>query len=238
MLSEKNLGFVKGLFYNQRVDWHKTDFNLLSNCRRILDVGCGKGLFIECAPHRIIGVDSNWYSLKECAKEGYSVIKGDALELPFADQSFDGVHCTDLIEHFSPSDTRSLLLEMLRVLKAGGLLVVGTPLPSKMFWNDPSHVRPYPPPCLLSYCTKDTQKGRGTQPSYESLSYQMKFIKLIYRYTQLYQLPLHLYFDEDRLKFSNLLRPSSLLFMIANLLSRIGLNHPSPEGYVIVMQKI
>jgi len=238
MINVKNFNFIKRLFYNQRIDWHKANFNLLSDCKKILDVGCGRGLFIKFAPQRIIGIDRNWSSLKECAKEGYMVIKGDALRFPFAEQSFDGIHCADLIEHFSPSDTRSLLIEMLRVLKVGGILAVGTPLPSRMFWNEPSHIRPYPPQCLLSYFVKDTDKGIGTQATYESLPYQIKFIKLRYRYTQIYQLPLGLYFDEDRMKLTNLLKPSSLLFMLSNLLSRIGLNNPRPEGYIIVMQKV
>lgn len=238
MLSEKTLVFFKRLFSTPRVYWHKVNFSLLSDCERILDLGCGKGLFIKLAPDRIIGVDRNWHSLRECVKEGYTVIQGDALNLPFPDQSFDGINCADLIEHFSPIDVRHIIIEMLRVLKDGGFLIIATPLPSKMFWNDASHVRPYPPHSLLSYCVKDTERGIETQPTYESLPYCMKFIKLIWRYTRLYQLPLQLYFNDDRMKLTNLLKPSSLLFMLSNLLSRIGLNHPRPEGYVIVMQKI
>lgn len=233
----KALVFLKRLFYNPRLDWHKANFNLLRDCEKILDVGCGKGLFIKIAPHRIIGIDKDWCSLKECAKEGYTVIKGDVLRLPFVDQSLDGIHCADLIEHFSPSDARSLLIEMLRVLKVGGFLVVATPLPSRMFWNDPTHVRPYPPYSLLLYCVKDRKEGINFQPTYQSLPYQVKFIKLVWRHTPFYQLPLDLYFDENRMKLSNLMRPPSLLFMLSNLLYRIGIKHPRPEGYVIVMQK-
>lgn len=238
MLRKKILTFLRKLYFNPRLDWHKADLDLFSGCKKILDIGCGKGSFIELTPKRIIGIDRNWHSLKECLKKDCTVIKGDVLNLPFSSQSFDGAYCADLIEHFSPPDARSLLMEMLRILKAGGLLVVGTPLPSKMFWNDPSHVRPYPPHSLLSYCVKDTEKGMGTQPSYESLPYQMKFVKLIWRHTQFYQLPGQLYFNEERMKLANLIRPSSLLFMLSNLASRIGLNHPTPEGYIVVMQKV
>ena len=234
----KALVFLKRLFYNPRLDWHKANFNLLRDCEKILDVGCGKGLFVGLAPEKIAGVDYNYCSLKECASKGYTVITGHVLNLPFANQSFDGVYCADLIEHFLPSDARCLLVEMFRVLKVGGFLVMATPLPSKMFWNDPTHVRPYPPYSLLSYCIQNTKEDMGTQTNHESLPYDTKFVKLIWRHTPFYQLPLHIYFEEDRIKLSNLMRLSSLLFMLSNLLYRIGIKHPRPEGYVIVMQKI
>ncbi len=238
MLNKKVLVFLKGLFYNPRLDWYKIDFNLFPIRGKILDVGCGKGSFIELAPERIFGLDQNWYHLREFVNKGYKVINGDALNLPFPDQSFEGIHCADLIEHFLPHDARRLLMEMLRVLKAGGFLVIATPLPSKMFWEHAFHVRPYPPYSLLSYCVKDTGEGSTTKDAYESLPYNIKFVKLIWRYTSFYNLPLHLYFEEGRMELSKIIRPSSLLFMLSNLAYRIGLKNPRPEGYVLLLQKI
>jgi SAM-dependent methyltransferase len=237
MLSKETLYFLKKLFHNPREDWHKANFKFFANCKRILDVGCGKGLFLGLAPDRIIGVDYNCSFLKKCINKGYSVIRGQALNLPFGDQSFDGIYCADLIEHFSPVDLRRLLIEMSQALKVGGRLVIATPLPSKMFWNDPSHVRPYPPQSLLSYCVNDNKKSIEAESAY-TLPYNLKFLKLTYRYTQLYQLPVSLYFDKDRMKLSKLIKPSSLLFMLSNLASRMHLYHPRPEGYVMVMQRI
>lgn len=238
MLNKKAQVFLKKLYYNPRIGWQKTNFSLFSGCKKILDLGCGKGTFIGLAPERIIGLDSNRLSLEECANKGYTVIKADALNLPFSDKSFDGIHCADLIEHFSPVDLRRLLIEILRVLKAGGFLVIATPLPSKMFWDDASHLRPYPPKALLSYFISDIGKGEGTQPTYESLPYQVKFIKLSWRHTQFYQLPLCLCLNDDRMRLSKLIRPSSLLFMFSNLAFRFRLRHPNPEGYTILMQKL
>jgi ubiquinone/menaquinone biosynthesis C-methylase UbiE len=230
MISEKTLQFLKKLFHNPREDWHKKNFKLFTHSQKILDVGCGRGMFLGLAPDRIVGVDHNCNFLKECVNKGYSVISSQVLNLPFTEQSFDGIYCADLIEHFSPLDLRCLLMEMSRVLRVGGLLVIATPLPSKMFWNDPTHVRPYPPHCLLSYCIR-------AEANY-AFPYNLKFVKLQYRHTQLYQLPVDLYFDGDRMRLSKLIKPSSLFFMLSNLASRIKLNHPNPEGYVMVMQKI
>ncbi|MCX5704026.1 MAG: methyltransferase domain-containing protein, partial [Candidatus Omnitrophica bacterium] len=235
---KKVLVFLKGLFYNPRLDWYKINFNLFPIRGKILDVGCARGPFIELAPARIVGLDWNRHGLKECVNKAYKVINGDALKLPFRDQSFEGIHCADLIEHFPPHDARRLLIEMLRTLKVGGFLVIATPLLSKAFWEDAFHVRPYPPYSLLSYCVGNAEQGIGIQTNHGLLLHNMKFVKLIWRYTSFYQLPLHIYFREDRMKLSNLMRPSSLLFMLSNLLYRIGLKDPRPEGYVLLLQKV
>ena len=238
MLDKKTLHFFKNIFYDQRVRWHKKCFDIFINCAKILDVGCGKGLFMRFSPERIIGVDGNLDSLRECAKNNYRVIKGDILGLPFPEQAFEGVYCADVVEHLNPEGARQLLMELSRVLKSNGLLVIAGPLPSSEFWDDPAHVRPYPPHSLLSYFIKDEFKGRGTQPSYKSLAYNMEFVRIAHRYAQFFRLPIHLCSDQSRRKISNLLKPSSLLFMAGNLLSRVGLNRPRPEGFVLVIRKI
>ncbi|MDD4939889.1 MAG: class I SAM-dependent methyltransferase [Candidatus Omnitrophica bacterium] len=235
MSSERISIFLKGFIYNARIDWHRRNLKLLSHCEKILDVGCGKGLFVRLAADKIIGLDYNSGSLKECVRSGCTVIRGDVLSLPFADGSFDGVHCADIIEHFSSLDVRIILSEACRVVKAGGTVVIATPLPSKMFWNDAFHVRPYPHMALFSYFMEG--KGAGTQPTQKVLPYNMKFVKLAYRYTQIFQLPLPLYVEENRLKLSTLMRPSVWLFLLANVLSRMGINNIRPEGYVMVLRK-
>ncbi len=52
-------------------------------------------------------------------------VVGDALELPFAAQSFDAVVCFEVIEHLP--DVAAALKEMLRVLRRPGYLVIGVP---------------------------------------------------------------------------------------------------------------
>ncbi|HIB65355.1 MAG TPA: SAM-dependent methyltransferase, partial [Phycisphaerales bacterium] len=45
--------------------------------------------------------------------------------LPFADESFETVICSQVIEHIP--DTTEAVSELLRVLKPGGRLILGTP---------------------------------------------------------------------------------------------------------------
>lgn len=102
-----------------------------------LDVGCGSGaLTIAVAKKNpradMIGVDiwsGRWseYSRKLCEKnaaaEGVSNVsfeRGSAVQLPFADETFDAVTSNLVYHNIAVRDRQALLLESLRVLKKGG----------------------------------------------------------------------------------------------------------------------
>jgi SAM-dependent methyltransferase len=78
-------------------------------------------------------------------------VKGDALELPYADASFDCVIASEILEHV-PEDDRAIS-ELVRVLKPGGSLAITVPrwLPEKVCWvlsdeyhaNEGGHIRIY-----------------------------------------------------------------------------------------------
>lgn len=55
------------------------------------------------------------------------VVQGDALHLPFPDQTFDAIFHQGLLEHFSPSGQILLLQENWRVVKRRGVIVVDVP---------------------------------------------------------------------------------------------------------------
>ena len=105
-----------------------------------LDVGCGSGaLTIACAKRNpsadFLGVD-RWgkeyasFSRQLCetnAKaEGVRNVRfeqGDAVKLPFPDQSFDAV-TSNYVYHNIPGDRQAYLLETLRTLKKGGTFAI------------------------------------------------------------------------------------------------------------------
>ena len=60
------------------------------------------------------------------------------------------MHCAHLIEHLGYKEACKLASEITRVLKSKGYLVIRTPMLNKFFFNDPTHVRPYPPAALLT----------------------------------------------------------------------------------------
>jgi 2-polyprenyl-3-methyl-5-hydroxy-6-metoxy-1,4-benzoquinol methylase len=96
---------------------------------KILDVGCGLGLFVEVAAAAgwdAWGVELNDSAVK-WAQENIStnVRAGTIAELNAADGEFDCVTMFDVIEHLA--DSREELHEVNRVLRPGGLLVLVTP---------------------------------------------------------------------------------------------------------------
>lgn len=80
-----------------------------------LDLGCGGAPYKKYFPNRI-GCD---------VKPGLEVdVVGDAHKLPFEDEKFDNILCTEVLEHLhSPHIAIS---EMKRVLKRGGKLILTT----------------------------------------------------------------------------------------------------------------
>ncbi len=92
----------------------------LQSCKRILDVGCGIGSIEQRLPEfNITGIDSSDEMLQEARKgSDKEFIRGDAGNLPFEENSFDGIFYLTSIE-FLP-DYKKALEEASRVLKDRG----------------------------------------------------------------------------------------------------------------------
>ncbi|MBR1456534.1 MAG: class I SAM-dependent methyltransferase [Oscillospiraceae bacterium] len=107
-----------------------------------LDVGCGSGaLTIACAKRNpdadLVGCDiwsgayKTVFSQRVCetnAKaEGVANVRfvpGNAVKLPFADESFDAVTSNYVYHNIVGHDKQKLLMETLRVLKKGGTFAI------------------------------------------------------------------------------------------------------------------
>jgi ubiquinone/menaquinone biosynthesis C-methylase UbiE len=91
----------------------------------VLDLATGVGamahqLELRFLDLRLVGVDLSTSQLRASRKNHSQipVLRADATQLPFADETFDVVHCSWLLEHV-PSPL-SVLKETRRVLKRGG----------------------------------------------------------------------------------------------------------------------
>lgn len=161
------------MWYDQKKKWDQIAFSFLNQCKNIIDVGCGQGRFISQDKTRITGIDGSKVSLDKCKSLGYDVIESDVRQLPFEDNSVEGIHCSHVLEHFHPPDVHKILFEFDRVLVPKGVLVIRSPLLWHGFYSDLTHVRPYNPEAILHYLT-DLQEH--TLP-HISDNYKLLYIK-------------------------------------------------------------
>jgi 2-polyprenyl-3-methyl-5-hydroxy-6-metoxy-1,4-benzoquinol methylase len=110
--------------------------NLINKKGKLLDVGCGRpcdsmenGSFIKFIGYGV-GMD-----IKDCSS-GSEFKKGDVLDIPFPEESFDIVVAMEILEH---TDNIELALQNIyRVLKDDGIFIFSTPNNSllwRIFWS-------------------------------------------------------------------------------------------------------
>jgi dolichol-phosphate mannosyltransferase len=110
--------------YWQRMRFkHVTE--LIANQGPVLDVGSGSSHIIQALPEGSVALDPLLRKLRYARKFSKWLVCGSGFELPFADNSFSCVLCSQVIEHV-PKES-PILKELCRVLKPGGRLVLGTP---------------------------------------------------------------------------------------------------------------
>jgi len=112
---------------------------------KVLDFGCGAGAsavsLARLGVRRIVGVDIvNDYAriwrrrLAEAgfAETGHFVQAGDTGALPFCDGQFDAAFLNGLVEHLLPEERVTVLREVFRTIRIGGVLFV-TETPNRWF---------------------------------------------------------------------------------------------------------
>jgi SAM-dependent methyltransferase len=116
--------------------WQRRRFAIvthwLGNLHPRLDVGCGSSRIIQAAP-RAIGLDFSLPKLRFLRRTHGRLVQGDTAALPFADGAFAAVVHSQVLQHV-PSDRR-IFSELNRVLRPGGVLVIGTPDYGRMQWR-------------------------------------------------------------------------------------------------------
>lgn len=100
----------------------------------LLDAGCGTGWFSKWALERgarVISSDIGINLLKEARTKGsIHLVCGDLLYLPYSENQFDYIICSEAIEH--TIDPRKAVSELTRVLAPGGGLIITVP---NRFWH-------------------------------------------------------------------------------------------------------
>jgi len=116
--------------------WQRRRFRLVTemvgDAAPRLDIGCGSSRIIQSAPDSI-GLDTEISKLRFLRRTNSLLVRGSTLQLPFPAERFSSVVSSQVIEHV-PHDRR-IFLEINRVLKPGGTLVIGTPDYARVQWR-------------------------------------------------------------------------------------------------------
>jgi O-antigen chain-terminating methyltransferase len=130
--------------------------------RDVLDVGCGRGEFLELmreagVPAR--GIDLSQESVDLCRRKGLATETADLFayltDLPEA--SLDGIFSAQVVEHLPPERLPEMIRLAASRLDRGGVLAIETPNPECLaifashFYLDPTHTRPVPHALLAFY---------------------------------------------------------------------------------------
>ena len=105
---------------------------LIDDQGAVLDVGCGSSHIIGTLPTGSVALDVLMNKLRFARRFQVPRVRGSGFALPFADEAFPCVLCSQVIEHVPM--VPSMIDELCRVLKPGGRLVLGTPDYDRWEW--------------------------------------------------------------------------------------------------------
>jgi SAM-dependent methyltransferase len=101
----------------------------LTGSERIVDVGCGNGVYLAALRRRghtgpVLGLDLSAGMAREAATHGGSTAVADAQRLPLDDGSVDVALCMHMLYHVPDADLA--VRELRRVVRPGGTALVAT----------------------------------------------------------------------------------------------------------------
>ena len=129
-----------------------------TDCKKVLDIGCGRGEFLELArDHNILaeGIDIDEDMFVHCRNKGLKVTHGNIFPflLDMEDDYLDGVFSSQVIEHIDFVKLQNLLYLLQKKVKKGGRIVLETINPHCLsalqnFHTDLTHIKPIFPDVL------------------------------------------------------------------------------------------
>jgi len=104
------------------------------SAEQVLDVGCGRGEFLELLRQvgiKAKGIDANLDMVLLCQEKGLDVAQEDAVAYleALSDESLDGVFAAQFIQHLPPSEIVRFVQLCHRKLKPNGVILLETPNP-------------------------------------------------------------------------------------------------------------
>jgi len=110
---------------------HRIILDFLDDRNAVLDIGCGTGRVIVDLPEAV-GLDILQNKLRWLKPRHRLLVRASGDSLPFSDASFSTIIHSEVIEHVP--DVPEIWTEVWRVLRPGGILIVGTPDYGRWLW--------------------------------------------------------------------------------------------------------
>lgn len=121
-------------------------------CQNVLDIGCGRGEFLESLKENNIGgygIDIDEEMVSFCQKKGLNVQNGEGIAhlMWLENDSLDGIFMDQVIEHLQPRELAKIVKLSHEKLKGGTYFIAVTPNPISLvagpsFYVDLTHTRP------------------------------------------------------------------------------------------------
>ena len=122
-LKKKPLTTYPSIFIKHLISKYK-----IQNNSSILDLGCGRGEFLNEFINNGMeghGIDISDFAIEFCPKAKINVIDIEKEKIPYLDNTFDVVYSKSFVEHFYYPE--KIFNEIYRVLKPGGTIITLTP---------------------------------------------------------------------------------------------------------------
>ena len=144
-------------------DRQRRYLHLLGDREPVLDIGCGRGEFLDLLRERGLeyaGIDPDPDMVRRCRAKGHEnveVADANSFLEKCADDSIGAIFCAQVIEHMPYEQLLRFYSLSLRKLEPGGLFILETVNPHsvralKTFWVDPTHQHPLFPEVALALC--------------------------------------------------------------------------------------
>jgi SAM-dependent methyltransferase len=144
-------------------DRQRRYLHLLGDREPVLDIGCGRGEFLDLLRERGLeyaGIDPDPDMVGRCRAKGHErveVADANSYLEKCADDSIGAIFCAQVIEHMPYEELLGFYSLGLRKLQSGGLFILETVNPHsvpalKTFWVDPTHQHPLFPEVALALC--------------------------------------------------------------------------------------
>ncbi len=148
-------------FRGSREDIKQRQSNFITyftGCSNVLDIGCGRGEFLELLKELGIGakgIDLDDTMVDYCLSRGLNVVKDEAISYleNLDDKSLDGIFIDQVVEHLEPNYLINLLQLCFQKLKYGYYIFIETVNPLSLvsfanFYIDMTHKKPIHPETL------------------------------------------------------------------------------------------